>query len=90
MSMRAEPKVWRRLFSDHPASLHESYWQHSRMAWRLRWEMTMSTGTELTIAGAVFGAAVPMGKLSVICRALGGAVTGLHFGLFPLGYRLLD
>jgi len=34
MSVGAEPNVWRRLFSDHPASLHESYWQHSRAAWR--------------------------------------------------------
>jgi len=43
-----------------------------------------------TIGGAVFGAVVPMGELSVIRRVLGGAVAGFYFGLFPLGYRLLD
>ena len=34
MTACEEPKLWRRLFSDHPASLKESYWQHSRVAWR--------------------------------------------------------
>ena len=34
MSVGTEPNVWRRLFSDHPASLNESYWQHSRVAAR--------------------------------------------------------
>jgi hypothetical protein len=35
MNGGAEPNKWRRLFADHPASLHESYWQHSRAAWRI-------------------------------------------------------
>jgi hypothetical protein len=43
-----------------------------------------------TIGGAVFGALVPMGELGVVRRTIGGAIAGFYFGLFPLGFRLLD
>lgn len=43
-----------------------------------------------TVAGAVFGAATPMGELSLVRRTIGGAVAGFYFGLFPLGFRLFE
>ncbi len=41
-----------------------------------------------TITGAVGAFLIPLGDLSVTRRVIGGAVAGLYFGIFPLGFRL--
>lgn len=42
------------------------------------------------VLGAIAGATIPMGDLSLVRRVLGGAVAGFYFALFPLGFRLFE